>query len=453
MRSLPIWAFLALIFLSCEARAQEAWRTALVIANGDYRNHGALDNPVRDGELVGRALEEVGFDRVLVKRNLTRVQIDQILEEFARESENAAVSLIYFAGHGIGTREGNFLLPVDADLTVARDVGAEAVSADEMLRATVGARVRIVVLDACRDFPLGGATEIRRGLVAREIDDVVLMYSAADGETASDGERGKNSPFAAVFAQSLLGNSIDVRRFAGLVRENTMAFTRGRQRPYFTANLGSGEYVLTPPFDDPSRYGDRLAAAVMAARSARDRADIAAASAEEQLAQARASAPDWVDSTRMVALGRYRGELADELPHGLGDLEFRDMTRAGETYIGEFVEGEIEGLGIWIGRKPAVQGWLRYRYAGEHHRGMRDGDGIISIAQPPGLAFDRYMGEVREDFPNGFGVMRFADGRRYDGQWRDGAPHGYGMGRTAEGQWQIGRWSDGELVEDLRSGN
>jgi hypothetical protein len=434
------------------AHSQEPWRTALVIANEEYVHYGSLENPIRDGELIERSLKEAGFDRVLLKKNLTRGQINQTLAAFARESQDAGVALIYFAGHGIGTGEGNYLLPVEANLGGAADAGVVGVSADALLRATVGARVRMVVLDACRNFPLGGATDPRRGLVAQEIDDVVVMFSAADGAAASDGVRGGNSPFAAAFARALSRDGLDVRRFAGVVRESVMALTKGEQRPYFAANLGSEEYILVPPADDLSRYGDRLVRAVSSARIARDRARSAAASAEDQLAQAVAARPNWYGSERMMSEGRYRGEVASAIPNGLGELEFRDFARAGETYIGRFVDGEIEGLGVWTGRKPAVQGWLRYEYAGEHRSGRRHGDGVMSIAQPPGLAFDVYQGQVREDAPNGFGVMRFADGRRYDGEWRNGAPDGYGMARTTAGQWLIGRWSAGELVEDLRAG-
>jgi len=58
------------------------------------------------------------------------------------------------AGHGIEVDGNNYLIPVDAVLARDVDVEDETVSVDRVMRALDPAkRLRLVILDACRDNP------------------------------------------------------------------------------------------------------------------------------------------------------------------------------------------------------------------------------------------------------------------------------------------------------------
>jgi uncharacterized protein len=78
------------------------------------------------------------------------------LDDFAFRSETADLALIYFAGHGVEVQGENFLVPVDAAVQSNRDIQRQSVSLREMLLAVDKARkMRIVILDSCRDNPFG----------------------------------------------------------------------------------------------------------------------------------------------------------------------------------------------------------------------------------------------------------------------------------------------------------
>ena len=100
----------------------------------------------------------------------------------------------------------NYLVPVDARLESDTDVEYETVQLDRVLRATEGAALRMVILDACRDNPLSrgmrrvrATRSISRGSFGdldeqQLLDETLVAYAAAAGTTAADGS-GRNSPY------------------------------------------------------------------------------------------------------------------------------------------------------------------------------------------------------------------------------------------------------------------
>ena len=129
-------------------------RIALVIGNSAYENVAALANPVRDATLVAETLKLTGFNSVTLQTDLRKDALTEALREFARQAENADWAVVYYAGHGMEVGGVNYLVPVDAKIASDRDVGFEAVALDQVLNAAERARrLRLVILDACRDNP------------------------------------------------------------------------------------------------------------------------------------------------------------------------------------------------------------------------------------------------------------------------------------------------------------
>ena len=149
MRALVHAAVLALLAL-CAMPASAAGKVALVIANAGYRNVPQLPNPPADAALVARSLKAAGFDRVDIAQNLDKSGMEAALRAFGARAEGAEVAMIYYAGHGIEVGGRNFLIPVDARLLRDRDAELDAVSLDTVLAVTEGARMRVILLDACR---------------------------------------------------------------------------------------------------------------------------------------------------------------------------------------------------------------------------------------------------------------------------------------------------------------
>jgi uncharacterized caspase-like protein len=107
----------------------------------------------------------------------------------------------------------NYLVPVDAKIAADRDIGFEAVPLEQVLNAAERAKkLRLVILDACRDNPFASqmkrtltvaSRSVTRGLAAVEPEaGTLVVYAAKDGETAIDGD-GNNSPFALAFVKNV----------------------------------------------------------------------------------------------------------------------------------------------------------------------------------------------------------------------------------------------------------
>src|SRR5262249_47590413 len=153
---------------------------------------GPLANPLSDAEAMAELLEKrLKFDKVIIKKNLrTREEFGVALGELARESSSADLGMVFFAGHGIEVDGKDYLIATDATLNAPRDVKFQAVSLDEVLEHLEGvAKVRLVVLDACRNNPFPAASRsVQRGLARYEPDvRTLIAYAAKAGSVALDG--------------------------------------------------------------------------------------------------------------------------------------------------------------------------------------------------------------------------------------------------------------------------
>jgi tetratricopeptide (TPR) repeat protein len=217
-------------------------RVALVIGNSAYENAAALPNPVRDASLVADALRRTGFETVTLLTDLRKDALVSALRDFAALAEAADWAVVYYAGHGMEVGGINYLVPTDARIAADRDIGFEAVPLEQVLNAAERARkLRLVILDACRDNPFANqmkrtltvaSRSVSRGLAAVEPDaGTLVVYAAKDGETALDGE-GNNSPFASAFVKNLPTPGLEVRRLFDFVRDDVMEATGRKQKPF-----------------------------------------------------------------------------------------------------------------------------------------------------------------------------------------------------------------------------
>nr|WP_263618777.1 caspase family protein [Seohaeicola saemankumensis] len=245
---------MSILLLLCLPAALRAEQVALVIGNADYRNVAALDNPPNDAAAVSAALAAQGFD-VTTANNLGRIELRDTLRRFRDRADRADVALVYYAGHGIEIGGINYLVPVDARLEDERDAGLEMVDLDLVLRQISGAaRMKMVVLDACRNNPFvtrmrstGGSRAVRQGLgdIRSTQADTLVAYAAAAGAITPDGAAGENSPFTAAFLAALDGPPTDVRRMLGRVRDRMRETVPGAA-PFVYSSLGGGEFVINP---------------------------------------------------------------------------------------------------------------------------------------------------------------------------------------------------------------
>jgi tetratricopeptide (TPR) repeat protein len=217
-------------------------RIALVIGNSAYENVAALPNPVRDASLVADVLKRTGFETVISLTDLRKDDLVSALRDFAARAETADWAVVYYAGHGMEVGGINYLVPIDAKIAADRDIGFEAVPLEQVLNAAERARkLRLVILDACRDNPFANqmkrtmtvaSRSVTRGLAAVEPEaGTLVVYAAKDGETALDGD-GTNSPFASAFVKNLPTPGLEVRRLFDFVRDDVMEATGRKQKPF-----------------------------------------------------------------------------------------------------------------------------------------------------------------------------------------------------------------------------
>ena len=255
-RALPLFV----VWMLAVVPGAAAERVALVIGNGDYAHVGPLPNPVNDAADVSAALRGMGFAVTLVTNANIRTVVDA-LEVFRRRSAAAEVALVFYAGHGIEVGGRNYLIPVDAELARERDVRREAVSLDEVVGDTEGARLRLVILDACRENPFtermaptgGVGRTVPGGLAAVTVpqtatDEMLVALATAPGAVAADGE-GRNSPFTAALLQHLEEPGVDIELLFRRVTQTVLESTNGRQRPWVDASLLREHYLVEPVRD------------------------------------------------------------------------------------------------------------------------------------------------------------------------------------------------------------
>ncbi|EAQ36015.1 peptidase C14, caspase catalytic subunit p20 [Nitrobacter sp. Nb-311A] len=238
-----------------------AWadkRIALVVGNSSYQTVPQLPNPARDAKAVGQMFKDAGFDSVEVLLDLGNLDFKRAIRKFETDADQADIAVIYYAGHGIEVNGNNFLIPVDARLVSDRDAEDEAIRLERMVLSADGAKkLRVIILDACRDNPFTVKMRRERRAALRAISsglgkveptstDTLIAYAAKAGSTADDGE-GKHSPFTTALLKNLTVPGLDIRLAFGRVRDEVMKLTGARQEPFVYGSLGGGNISLVPP--------------------------------------------------------------------------------------------------------------------------------------------------------------------------------------------------------------
>ena len=246
-------------------------RVALVVGNGDYAAIGRLPNPGNDANDVAAALGRLGFDVTRV-RDADRLAMSEALRAFTRESAQADVALVFYAGHGLEVDGVNYLVPVDARLERDTDVPFEAIELDDVLAAMAGAGLRVVVLDACRNNPLarsmqrtsrtrsvsrGSFGELNEDLLG---DETLVAYAAAAGTTAVDGT-GRNSPYTTALLE-YLEQPLELSQLFRRVRAQVLRATGLKQRPHEYTSLLEDHYLGGTRGAYTGRSGSRTSAEV-----------------------------------------------------------------------------------------------------------------------------------------------------------------------------------------------
>ena len=256
---IPILCGLILATLTGNAALAER-RVALVIGNSAYRNATTLANTVNDATAIATMFRNVGFDVVDLRQDVGVLDFKRALREFMNTARNADIAVVYYAGHGIESAGTNYLIPVDAKLASDYDAEDEAVSLDRIVLALQPAvRLRLIILDACRDNPF--MRKMQRTLATRAVanglakvepasTDTLIAFAAKAGSISYDGT-GPNSPFTTALVKYLAVPGLDIRIALGRVRDDVVKTTANRQEPFVYGSLGGATISLVPVRETP----------------------------------------------------------------------------------------------------------------------------------------------------------------------------------------------------------
>jgi uncharacterized caspase-like protein len=247
---------LCAVCLGCASPAWAVRRVALVLGNGGYQHVMKLPNPANDATAIADMLKAAGFE-VIRGTDLSRDQMVGKVSEFADALKNGAdAAVIFYAGHGMQIAGKNYLVPIDANLRTTYDVKANAIDADDVVDSASNAKVKLVLLDACRDNPFAeqlakGDAKSRSaasnsGLAAMQsAEGTLISFATSPGSTALDGQ-GDHSPFTRALLDNLVKPGVEINDAMTSVRAEVQTTTDKQQQPWENTNL-TGKFFLVEP--------------------------------------------------------------------------------------------------------------------------------------------------------------------------------------------------------------
>ncbi|MFZ5735022.1 MAG: caspase family protein [Pseudomonadota bacterium] len=220
-------------------------RVALVVGINNYPNlkNGQLTRAVADAETMADLLKNrLGFD-VELARNVDQSAFLTAIDRVKRKIGSGDTVFVFFAGHGVGLRGTNLLLPSDIPAVGPESeqlLRGRSVAETDLIEAVreKKAKLLILTLDACRDNPIeefakeqariqgrafrSTGTMRQIGLEVRPTSGVFSIYSAGIGQRAldrleTDAATERNSVFTRVFARNL--RNADGRHLSDIMEE------------------------------------------------------------------------------------------------------------------------------------------------------------------------------------------------------------------------------------------
>ncbi len=236
-------------------------RVALVIGNANYQSAPKLANPDNDARSMAQLLTSAGFD-VTEATDLTRNDMLKAVQDFSAKVAARGpktVAMVYYAGHGVQLAGENYLLPVDAKIATPEDLDGNSLRLVDLMGTleTIPSRMRIVVLDACRNNPFPGVNDKSRGLAIVDAPNgSIVGYSTAPGMEAQDGDN-NHSPYTSAFLRRAREPNLPIEQLFKRVRLDVNDATEGRQTPWESSSLTSEFYFFGDTAVAAARNPDR----------------------------------------------------------------------------------------------------------------------------------------------------------------------------------------------------
>ena len=237
--ALPILLAVLLAGWGSDALANK--RIALLIGNKDYDTRvGTLTNPLKDIEVVGKALQETGFVILPPLKNAMRRQILAAVADYAaklNEAGSGTIGVLYYSGHGVSRPEdkSNYLIPVDVTDLRSREAWFDTVPLEDILaelKRTAPSTSHFVIFDACRSELQLPTKDTTKGFTpVAERPGMFIALATAPNDVASDlGDA--SGPYAAALSAELVKPGLSHLDVFQNIKQEVNSRTGGRQVPW-----------------------------------------------------------------------------------------------------------------------------------------------------------------------------------------------------------------------------
>jgi len=226
---------------------QEEQRVALVIGNSSYqRPLSVLNNTINDARAIKNILSGRGFD-VIYREDISKRDFSNVLEEFYQKLGRGGVGLLYFSGHGLESSGQNYLIPTDAKIRAKSDTEFEAIALNKITKRmqSMGNRLNIVILDACRNDPFARSVG-EGGLAKAEPIGLFVSYATGAGKVASDGVMGENGLFTKYLIE-YMQQPLTLQKVFQKTRKSVYSASSKSQFPAIYDQTINGDFYFTLP--------------------------------------------------------------------------------------------------------------------------------------------------------------------------------------------------------------
>lgn len=209
------------------------------IENSGYENFASLGGPIKDVELMTRALSNYQINRIVTKKNMTKAQMENFFTIELRDliKANQIKSLmVWYSGHGKVVQEAGHWIPVDAELDKESTYFKLSVLRASMESYQNYLTHTLIVTDACETGP--GFYQAMRSADTkkRSCDDWQAtqykssqVFGSAEKELAVD-----DSQFTQTFANALNNNRNACIPIEDVVlKVSSVVSKSSKQKPYF----------------------------------------------------------------------------------------------------------------------------------------------------------------------------------------------------------------------------
>lgn len=241
-------------------------RVALVMANKRYASIEGLGTTVNDARALSEKLRNLKFDVTYIE-DKGFYDMRNSISSFLGKANTSDVAVIFYAGHGMQKGYQSYLLPIDLPYPLCDN---EFSSHTLLVRDIVNqlsqtkARVKITILDACRDNADLGCREMSTRSINRKstgfhIEEppvgMITAYSADEGQKANDDgyPATGHSPYMMALLDALDQPGLAHTEFFNYVERKTMElvnkpspqYENRSQHPTIIGNI-SGVFYFNP---------------------------------------------------------------------------------------------------------------------------------------------------------------------------------------------------------------